>query len=178
MHQPTVSTLDIRRAPTSPSGAAGPSPGQWPLPLEGNLALAPAPAAPAGRVLHVVPEAGSQQAPSAVTHAGASRFVQALLEIAAGDRPANQLTRWMAPRLYEEFLDRMRRVGRARTAHGPAATPRARVASVHVSAPATDTVEIAARIVQGRRSRALALRLEVRDDRRRAQWVCTALDWG
>lgn len=106
--------------------------------------------------------------------ARARRLVQALVEIVDGDRPVTQLLRMATRSVYDDLVARLTSLGAATsrgTRVGPLST---RVASVHVGQPRRDCAEISARIVQGNRSRALALRLELIDGR----WVCSALRWG
>jgi len=168
--------VDVRRLEAPPTRVLRAAPGQCVLPLEGELRAGPADLAKPGVPLGAPP--GTQ--PGATTvHAKACRFVLALVEVSAGDRPAGQLSSWMTRPVYQHFTDQLRLLDAARTSRGESTTPRARVVSVHVRMPACDSAEVAARIVQGRRSRALALRLEVRDDaRQRERWLCTALSWG
>ena len=104
----------------------------------------------------------------------ASGFVQALVEIVEGRRPVLQLAPWVSDAVYEQVLDR-----RSIRLRGQRGLGRSRVVSVHVSSPVSDAAEVAARLDTGRRSRALALRLDRRPDcRGRLRWKCTALAWG
>lgn len=106
--------------------------------------------------------------------ARARRLVQALVEIVDGDRPVTQLLRMATRNVYDDLVARLTSLGAA-TARGSRVGPLStRVASVHVGQPRSDCAEISARIVQGNRSRALALRLELIDGR----WMCSALRWG
>lgn len=105
--------------------------------------------------------------------AWASQFLQALIEVTASKRPLSQLARWTAPPVYahiarvrEHVADRHREVGRR-----PA---RQHIASVHTCQLSSTIAEVAARVAGGRRSRALAARLEFR----RGRWTCTALTFG
>ncbi|MFT4189089.1 MAG: Rv3235 family protein [Aeromicrobium sp.] len=109
---------------------------------------------------------------------GASRFLQALVETLAGERSARQLSGWLAPDVYR-VLERRIAIGSRRPAHRqPQGRGRARIASVHVSMISPTIAEIAGRMVHRGRSRALAIRLELRDlPRDRRRWVCTALEW-
>lgn len=102
------------------------------------------------------------------------RFVQALVEIIDGDRPAAQLVRMATDSVYDELVARLASLGAA-TSRGARVGPLStRVASVHVEQPQRGGAEVSARIVQGGRSRALALRLDLVDGR----WLCSALRWG
>jgi hypothetical protein len=103
----------------------------------------------------------------------AARLAQAVVEVAAGGRPAAQLVRWTSLDVYTQL---QRAVGRAGSSGALARlrTPVAAVRSVHVSAPADGVAEVCAVVEQGPRRRALALRLEGKDGR----WQCTALQFG
>ena len=101
------------------------------------------------------------------------RFVQALVEVLSGDRPAAQLLRWTDHRVYNDVLNRVR-------ALCPPGSPqrgdrgRAMVRSVHVCEPRDGVAEVAVHVNHGGRSRAVAVRLEGLDGR----WRCTALQLG
>ena len=106
--------------------------------------------------------------------AWAARYVQGVVEVIAQQRPVSQLARWTAANVYSEL---------ARLHRAPAEPPRdaigsrpARqaVVSVRVVRVALDAAEVAARITEGERSRAVAARL----DFRRGRWTCTALTVG
>ena len=102
----------------------------------------------------------------------AARFAQAVSESVSGLRPTSQLVRWTS---HEVHRDLDRRAQLVRRAAGPVRRPvRPQVRSVHVCRPSDRTAEVSVHVRQGHRSRALALRLERRDDR----WVCTALEFG
>ena len=102
----------------------------------------------------------------------AARFAQAVSESVSGLRPTSQLVRWTS---HEVFRDLDRRAQLVRRAAGPVRRPvRPQVRSVHVSRPHDAAAEVSVHVRQGHRSRALALRLERRDER----WICTALEFG
>ncbi len=102
----------------------------------------------------------------------AARFAQAVTESVCGLRPTTQLVRWTT---HEVFRDLDRRAQLVRRAAGPAHRPvRPQVRSVHVCRPREDAAEVSVHVRHGHRSRALAMRLERRDDR----WVCSALEFG
>ncbi|HSR22458.1 MAG TPA: Rv3235 family protein [Candidatus Eisenbacteria bacterium] len=98
----------------------------------------------------------------------AGRFVQAVVEVLAGDRPAGQLVRWTSSSVYDDVSSRVVAAARRET---PA---RGVVRSVHVTEPADGVAEVAALVRRGMRSTAIALRLEGMDGR----WQCTALELG
>jgi hypothetical protein len=93
-------------------------------------------------------------------------IVQALL----GQRPIAQLNRWIADEVLAAISMQQRRNLRE---HGRLAIPTA-VRSVRVQHPDPAVAEVAAHVVIGKRSRAMAFRLEVLGDR----WLCTALELG
>ena len=184
--------LETRPAPTAVRQPATPAG----APVQGTLALSfllPSglPAAPlpdAGPQLRLVPDLPGHRPltgddrmdfgpqPTARValpdpRAWARRLVQALVEVLAGDRPLTQLVRWTSTDVYEEVtaLLPVRRPGRP-----PAAPVRAAVGSVHLTEPADGVAEVAATVRRGRRTTAVALRLEGLDGR----WQCTALEVG
>lgn len=109
--------------------------------------------------------------------AWARRLVQALVEVIAGDRPLTQLVRWTSSAVYDDVaaLLPVHRPGRVSRSTGPAdQAVRAAVCSVHLTEPADGVAEVAATVRRGRRTTAVALRLEGLDGR----WQCTALEVG
>lgn len=108
----------------------------------------------------------------------AGRYLQAVVEIAAGDRPVAQLLRHTVPEVYDDLAGRARTVSAAAglapgQARGPNPT-RPVVVGVRTAMVRTDAVEASAHVRYGRRSRAVAARFEVVRDR----WQCVALQWG
>jgi hypothetical protein len=126
-----------------------------------------------------------------------ARFVQALIEVLAGERPAVQLARWTTDGIFTEVNRRARVIAQARgpvqaighprqrqrrgATHGGrtlsragSAAGRLAVRSVHVSEPADGVAEAAVHVQHGNRSRAIAVRIEGLDGR----WRCTALELG
>jgi hypothetical protein len=102
----------------------------------------------------------------------AARFAQAVTESVTGLRPTTQLVRWTT---HDVFRDLDRRAQLVRRAGGATRRPvRPQVRSVHVCRPSAQAAEVSVHVRHGLRSRALAMRLERRDDR----WVCTALEFG
>lgn len=188
--QPLV-RLAVRRIPARPLEPPYDDEREVALPTpltEGSLALAfplpsGVPAVPEGPArLRLVASAISTTDPDAES-AGrhtlasprpwASRLVQAVVEVLAGDRPATQLARWTAAGVYYEVQRMATRAARERAVFGrrPAAEV---VRSLHVSEPAAGVAEVCALVERGGRVRALALRLEGLDGR----WQCTALRLG
>ena len=105
-------------------------------------------------------------------HTWCGRFVQALVEVLAGDRPATQLLRWTNERVYSDVIRRVRALGT--TSLPVRGRGRALVRSVHICEPRDGVAEAAIHVKHGGRSRAVAVRLEGLDGR----WRCTALQLG
>ena len=101
----------------------------------------------------------------------AAQFVQAAVEVAAGQRPAGQLVRWTTEGVHARIARRSQLAARQERAAGPS---RARVHSVRVCHPADSIVEACAVVSHRNRIRAVALRLEGLDGR----WRVTALEIG
>jgi hypothetical protein len=106
------------------------------------------------------------------------RYLQAVVEIAAGDRPVGQVLRHTVPQVYEALGERARTVGAvACPAPGRVRGPnpaRPVVVGVRTALIRSDAVEASAHVRYGRRSRAVAARFEIVRDR----WQCVALAWG
>jgi hypothetical protein len=95
-----------------------------------------------------------------------AKLTQAVMETLYGPRPIQQLARWTDGNVYRAIA---RRVA-ARTGPTTGAPPQVR--SVRVCRPAPTVAEASVVVQTGRRVRAVALRLEIRDRR----WLCTALE--
>jgi len=136
-------------------------------PLSAGLETDPCPTA-----LVVVPH-GARRGPAEGTDAWAATFIQAVVEVIACDRPVTQLVRWTSRQVYAEILGRQQNVARHRreTSVRPV---RQHVATVRLCQPGPSCAEIAARVTFGGRSRAVAARL----DRRNERWLCTAIQFG
>lgn len=104
--------------------------------------------------------------------AWAARFAQAVVETVGGQRPVSQLIRWTAPDVYRDLERRAQILRRVIPAGHRSVRPQVR--SVHVCRPTTGAAEVSVHVRHGARSRALALRLERRDER----WQCTVLEFG
>ena len=106
------------------------------------------------------------------------RYLQAVVEIAAGDRPLPQVLRHTVPQVYDDLAGRSRAVAAALgTAPGRVRRPnpsRPVVIGVRTAMVRIDAVEASAHVRYGRRSRAVAARFEVVRDR----WQCVAISWG
>ncbi|MCF6379795.1 Rv3235 family protein [Nocardioides KLBMP 9356] len=150
--------------------------------VQGSLALdlTPRTAPPRLRVrstrtLDLVPVAAAER-----SHVDAfvGRYLQATVEIAAGDRPVAQVLRHCVPEVYDDLTARSRAITTALgTAPGQVRGPhpaRPVVVGVRTAMVRTDAVEASAHVRYGRRSRAVAARFEVVRDR----WQCVAIAWG
>jgi hypothetical protein len=91
----------------------------------------------------------------------ATALTTALVEVLSGQRSALQLELWVEP----DLLNLLEHLRRARTAEG------LKVRSVRVQAPHEAALEVSAHLVQGRESRAAAVRIS----HRRGRWVATHL---
>lgn len=103
-------------------------------------------------------------------HAWVSQMAQALVEVMAGNRPLQQVSRWTSPEVYASVsrraaLSTRRDVRRRRSAL---------VLRVRVCEPVDGVIEACAVVVEGDRVRALAMRLSGIDRR----WVVTVLQMG
>jgi hypothetical protein len=104
------------------------------------------------------------------------RYAQAAVEIVGGDRPVTQLLRWTAPDVYDDLARRAQLVARAagqRPGQDRVQAVRPQVLRVHTCFVASDAAEVSAHVRYGQRSRALAIRFELRGDR----WLCVALEF-
>lgn len=101
----------------------------------------------------------------------AGRFVQAVVEVLAGDRPLAQLVRWTSEEVYDGLAAHV--VTLVRTADGRP-LPRGTVRTMRVTEPGDGVAEVSATVRRGPRTTAVALRLEGLDGR----WQCTALEIG
>jgi hypothetical protein len=94
----------------------------------------------------------------------------ALIQAMLGQRPVAQLNRWVVEEVLAAISVYQRR---SLAQHGRIAMPTA-VRSVRVQHPDPEVAEVAAHVAIGKRSAAMAFRLEAMGDR----WLCTALELG
>ena len=154
-----------------------------PIPVaetQGSLALALVPRQDPPEVHHS-PRPGATVVPitDGMRHAieqWTRRYVQAAVEIVAGDRPATQLVRWSSAEVHRNLCRRAHLVAQA-GGHQPGLARvqqiRPRIASVHACFVTDDVVECGVHLRYGERGRAVAARFERIDER----WLCTALDF-
>jgi Family of unknown function (DUF6459) len=154
--------------------------------VQGSLALevephtdppaAPPPTVPPVAAFDVVPVATTTRAQ---LEAWARRYGQAVAEIATGDRPAAQVVRWSTPRVYDDLVRRAVLITRAAGQPAPGSgrhrrtLARPQVRGVRISFVAGHIVEASFHVRYGDRSRAIAARFEVLDER----WQCSALEF-
>lgn len=100
----------------------------------------------------------------------AHRLVQAAVDVLRGLRPASQVLRWTTPEVYSQLRQR----ARVECADPRTAGRRPVVRSVRTSRSGPAGVEVAAVVLDGRRARAVAVRLDGVDGR----WRMTALQIG
>jgi Family of unknown function (DUF6459) len=149
-----------------------PQPNQPPLDLtEPDHAEAAAPNERGVRVSLVKARWAARQRPGLPdAREWSATLALALIQTLLGQRPVSQLNRWMV----EEVLAAINICQRRSLAlRGRTAIPTA-LRSVHVQHPDPDVAEVSAHVVMGRRSAAMAFRLEALGDR----WLCTALELG
>lgn len=178
----TSTALKVRVLPDLPHDIATRGGGRRPdvtAPTDGATALDPVSdrRAPAGTGLRLLPGGGSADGSDDEhrrTVMRARRFVQAVVEIVSGDRPCTQLIRWTERDVYEDLITRVAALSGVTGSVPPAGRPRAKVVSIKVCRPCDGVAEVAAHVRQGKRSHALAARLEQGDQR----WTCTALELG
>jgi hypothetical protein len=94
----------------------------------------------------------------------------AVIQTLLGQRSVAQLNRWVVEEVLAAINIRRRR---SLSLHGRNAVPTA-LRSVHVQHPDPDVAEVSAHLAIGKRSVAMAFRLEALGDR----WLCTALELG
>jgi len=103
----------------------------------------------------------------------APRFMQAVVDVLAGDRPSQQLLRWTSEDIYAQIRNKARREAQAGLRRGRTGR-RAAVRSTRVCEPADGIVEACATVRYLDRVRTVAFRLEGTDGR----WRCTVLQFG
>jgi len=121
--------------------------------------------------------------PSPATHPGAApdvlerfatRFAHALVEVASGDRSPQQLLRWTSERVYDDLTRRARELHRATPSDRRVRRIRPQVRSVRVFRPTSTSAEVCIHVRHGRRSQAVAARIDQVDGR----WCCTSVQFG
>lgn len=169
---PHADVIPLRTTPGAPPMAS----------VQGALALdltpRTAPPRPRLRSTRAFDLVAVEQAARGQVDAFIGRYLQAVVEIAAGDRPVAQVLRHTLPEVYDDLGERARTVGAAAEitpgqVRGPNPA-RPVVIGVRTALIRSDAVEASAHVRYGRRSRAVAARFEIVRDR----WQCVALAWG
>ncbi|SEC66627.1 hypothetical protein SAMN04489844_2738 [Nocardioides exalbidus] len=150
--------------------------------VQGALALdltpRTAPPRPRPRLAHTNDLVAAGTADRQQVDAIIARYLAAVVEIAAGDRPVSQVLRHSLPQVYDDLAARARTVraaagaGTSRVSGPNPARPV--ILSVRTALIRDDAAEASAHVRYGRRSRAVAARFEVVRDR----WQCVALTFG
>jgi hypothetical protein len=99
-----------------------------------------------------------------------AKLALAIIQALTGQRPISQLSRWVVDEVLAAISMYQRRSLRT---HGLKAMPAA-LRSIRVQHPGPEVAEVSAHVVIGKRSAAMAFRLEALGDR----WLCTALELG
>lgn len=177
-HQPQARKLSVVPEADKPAAAQPDEaqPPHTPNPTHTNEVTLQVPEARADEIASRVPGAGvsggAPRVPGARVWGG--RLAQAVSEVLAGDRPISQLVRFTDDEVFMELNRRVRLLGLNTTAMTRGAKEKSSVQSVRVFMPEPFVAEVAAHVRRGERSRAIALRMEIRRNR----WVCTALEIG
>ena len=104
----------------------------------------------------------------------ATRFAQAIVEVIGGDRSVQQLMRWTTHEVYDELARRSNALQRTIPSGQRRHRLRAQVRSVHLSRPQPDAAEVSIHVRHGQRSRAIAVRIALIENR----WRCSAIAFG
>jgi hypothetical protein len=154
------------------SRSSPPQPNQPPLNLaEPNHAEAAAADDRGVRVRVVKARWAARQRPGLPdARAWSATLALAVIQTLLGQRPVAQLNRWMVEEVLAAINICQRR---SLSLHGRTAVPTA-LRSVHVQHPDPDVAEVSVHVAIGKRSAAIAFRLEALGDR----WLCTALELG
>jgi len=99
-----------------------------------------------------------------------AKLALAITQALTGQRPAAQLNRWVVEEVLAAISISQRR---SLPLHGRTAVPTA-LRSLRVQHPDPEVAEVSAHVAIGKRSAAMAFRLEALGDR----WLCTALELG
>ncbi len=164
--------IALRTTPAHPAMAS----------VQGALALdltpRAAPPRPRLRSARAVDLVAVEQRARGQVDAFVGRYLQAVVEISAGDRAVAQVLRHTVPEVYDALGARARAVSTVIAASpGTTSGPnpaRPVVVGVRTALIRSDALEASAHVRYGRRSRAVAARFEIVRDR----WQCVALSWG
>ncbi|HET8603064.1 MAG TPA: Rv3235 family protein [Marmoricola sp.] len=112
--------------------------------------------------------------PPEVLERFAMRFAHALVEVTSGDRGPQQLLRWTTEEVYDDLSRRAQALQRTAPADRRVRRIRPHVRSVRVFRPHPAAVEVSIHVRHGKRSQAIAARIDRVGDR----WCCTAVQFG
>ncbi|MGO3887026.1 MAG: Rv3235 family protein [Mycetocola sp.] len=105
-------------------------------------------------------------------HALIENLASSVVEVLAGARDLEQLSRWITHDVYAHLLRRSLLAARSRRSRGvPARRPRMGLGPVHTCAPADGVVEAVTIVSTPGRARAVAIRLEGVDGRWKASSI-------
>lgn len=171
----SVSALQSLRRPVAVASVQGSLALELHTRLAPPMSVVPQPTIPPIADLDVVPVATATRRE---LERWARRYGQAVAEVATGDRPASQVLRWSTARVYDDLVRRAMLVAHAgRRSPGVGrerrVTARPQLRGVRISFVAGHIVEASFHVKYGDRSRAIAARFEVLDDR----WQCSALEF-
>jgi hypothetical protein len=138
--------------------------------VQGTLALDLDPVAPPDRRTTLSAVAGQRDQLERFTR----RFCAVVIEVVTGDRGPAQLLRLVDESVYDDLVRRSRALAGVGGVDERLHRPRARIRSVRVFCPAPGVAEFGMHVQHGRRSRAVAGRLELRGN----AWICVALEFG
>lgn len=172
---PHVRALNDGRPPCHTWARSSPGPGDQPtLAFDADADTGLSPPRPTDLQVHAVRPPWTANPSSLLpdAHTWSASLAQALVETLQGRRPVGQLSRWVDERVLAT-LNVALRLRQARTGASRSVRP-ATLRSVHIQFPQPEAVEASAHVQLGKRSVALAFRLEAWNDR----WLCTALDLG
>jgi Family of unknown function (DUF6459) len=166
--------IESRPASVSWSRPAPPQPNQPPLDLiahESDAAEIVAPRDGGARITTVKARWAARPRPGLPdAQEWSTTLALAVIQALVGQRPVSQLNRWVVDEVLVAISMYQRR---SLALHGRIVIPAA-VRSVRVQHPDPGVAEVAAHVAIGRRSAAMAFRLEALGDR----WLCTALELG
>lgn len=104
----------------------------------------------------------------------ATRFAHALVEVTSGDRSPHQLLRFTSERVYDDLTRRAQALQRTTPSDRRVRRIRPQVRSVRVFRPTSTAAEVCIHVRHGRRSQAIAARIDHVD----GHWCCTAVQFG
>ena len=165
-------TVQLHRPPTATGGAPHvPAPrSPTPASFQGTLALDFG----ASVRSHRAPDLRVLPGHRAELDAFAHRFASAVVEVVGGDRGPQQLLRWTSEAVYADLQRRCALLTRTVPGDRRVRRLRSQVRSVHVFCPSATAAELSVHVRHGERSRAIAARIELVEER----WRCVALEFG